>query len=124
MSATTHKTVLIADDSVLMRQIIRDTLTAAGWTVVGEAAHGQEAVEKFHELQPAAMTLDLVMPQYDGRHALRGVMAAHPQAKVVVCSALDQTDVLKEAFQLGATDFVVKPFDRQQLVRTLDALLA
>jgi two-component system chemotaxis response regulator CheY len=117
------KTVLIADDSMLMRQMIRDTLTTAGWTVVGEAVNGADAVEKYSALHPAAMTLDLVMPETDGLYALKNIIATDPNAKIVVCSALEQTDVLKEAFRLGASDFVVKPFDRSALAATVERVV-
>jgi two-component system chemotaxis response regulator CheY len=118
------RTLLVADDAAIIRAIIKDVATQAGWDVVGEAANGQEAIDRYAELQPDAMTLDLVMPEYDGLHALRGIMAAQPDAKVLVVSAVNQSQVLKTAFRLGASDFVVKPFDRKVLVNTLDQLVS
>jgi two-component system chemotaxis response regulator CheY len=118
------KRILVADDAIIIREIIKDRARAAGYEVVGEASNGKEAAEKYRELQPDIATLDLVMPEYDGLYGLREIMQANPEAKVVVVSALDQKDVLKQAFKLGAADFVVKPFDHGLLVDTLDRVLA
>ena len=117
------KTLLVVDDALIIRAIIKDTATAAGWRIVGEAGNGQDAIDQYLELRPDAVTLDLVMPEYDGIHALQGIMAADPEAKVLVVSALDQKAVLQKAFKLGATDFVVKPFKDQQLVESLKHLV-
>ena len=81
---------------------------SAGWDVVGEASNGQEAIDRYRQLRPDAVTLDLVMPEHDGLHALHGIMEFDPEAKVLVVSALEQRDVLKDAFKAGAADFVVK----------------
>jgi len=116
------KRLLITDDAMIIREMIKEVATRAGWEVVGEATDGAMAVESYQQLRPDVVTLDLVMPHYDGLYALRGILAADPEAKVVVVSAVDQTSVLKEAFKLGATDFVVKPFEKQALVDTLAQL--
>ncbi len=117
------KTLLVTDDALIIRQIIKDMATNAGWEVVGEAANGQEAIDRYRELRPDAVTLDLVMPDHDGLHALHGIMEFDPEAKVLVVSALEQRGVLKNAFKAGAADFVAKPFDKQNLQATLDQLL-
>ncbi len=114
------KTLLVIDDAVIVREKIKETARAAGWEIVGEASNGKEAVRQYAELRPAAVTLDLVMPEYDGIYALREILATDPNAKVVVVSALGQKNVLKDAFKLGAADFVVKPFDRRTLAATLE----
>lgn len=119
-----QKTLLITDDALIIRTMIRDVATAAGWEVVAEAANGREAIERYMETRPAAVTLDLVMPEYDGLHALRGIREFDPEARIVVVSALDQRSVLKEAFRLGASDFMVKPFDKRALIATLEQLVA
>lgn len=115
--------LLVADDAVIIREIIKDTAKAAGWEIAGEAANGAQALAKFEELQPDAVTLDMVMPEYDGMYALRGILERDPKARVVVVSALDQRQVLKDAFKLGAADFIVKPFDKKMLVETLNRLV-
>ncbi len=116
------KTLLVVDDAVIIRTMIKDAAAAAGWTVVGEAANGQEAVDRYKEEKPDVVTLDLVMPEYNGLHALRGILAVDPEARILVVSALDQKPVLKEAFKVGAADFLIKPFNRQVLVDTLEQL--
>jgi len=117
-------TLLITDDALIIRAMIKDTATAAGWQVLGEATNGNEAIEQYKRLRPDAVTLDLVMPEFDGLHALRGILALDPQARVVVVSALEQKNVLMDAFKIGASDFIVKPFDRKALVATLEKLVS
>jgi len=116
------KRLLVTDDAMIIREMIKDAAIEGGWEIVGEASNGQEAIEQHATLHPDVMTLDLVMPEYDGLHALRGIMGADSTAKVLVVSALDQTDVLKEALQIGASDFIVKPFDRKRLIAALEKL--
>lgn len=116
------KKLLIADDSMMIRELLKEIAVEAGMIVVGEAANGAEAIEQYVALRPDLMTLDLVMPVYDGLHALRGIRAADPHAKVLVISAIDQADVLRESILLGAADFVVKPFDRDRTLRALRLL--
>ncbi len=118
-----EKTLLIVDDAPIMRRIIHDYAEADGWTVVAEAANGKEAAECYARFLPHAVTLDLVMPDFDGLYALREIVGRHSRAKVVVVSALNQKSVLAEAFRLGAADFVIKPFDRSRLVDTLQHLI-
>ncbi len=117
-----HK-ILITDDAIIIREMIKDTVTTAGWTVVGQASNGKMAVDLYREHRPDVMTLDMVMPEYDGLYALREIMAIDPQAKVLVVSALDQSKILKEAFVLGATDFIIKPFKQQALLEALERLV-
>lgn len=114
------KRLLICDDAEIMREIIKDTAIQAGWEVVGFAQDGEEAIEKYKQLQPDVVTLDMVMPVHDGLHALRGILAHNANAVVLVVSALDQRHVLKEAFKTGATDFLVKPFDKADLISALN----
>lgn len=115
--------LLITDDSMMIRQIIRDLAVASGWEVVGEAENGAEAVEKFKLLRPDVTTLDLVMPIHDGLYALRGIREVDARARVLVISAISQKEVLREAIALGAADFIVKPFQLEHATRAL-ALLA
>jgi len=118
-----EKTLLVADDALIIREIIKDMARDAGWNVVGEAANGQEAIERYCELHPDAVTLDLVMPEHDGLHALHGIMEFDPEAKVLIVSALEQRGVLKSAFKAGAADFVAKPFAKNNLRESLEHLL-
>ena len=116
------KTLLVVDDALIIREMIKNTATKLGWEIVGEASDGQQAVENYKKLGPDAVTLDLVMPEYDGLYALRGIIKADPVAKVLVVSAVDQKDVFKDMVEAGATDFVVKPFDKQNLQDALEQL--
>lgn len=116
------RTLLVIDDAQVIREIIKAAAARAGWQVLGEAGNGQEAIERYRELSPDVCTLDLVMPEYDGLHALRGIMETDPQAKVLVVSALGQKNVFKDAFRLGAADFLVKPFDEKGLLETLEQI--
>ncbi len=118
------KTLLVTDDAAIIRAKIKEVAMSVGWTIVGEAKNGKEAVEKYAQLRPMVMTVDLVMPEYDGIYALREVLALDPNAKVVVISAIGQKHILKDAFQIGAADFVVKPFDKAILVKTLEQFVA
>jgi two-component system, chemotaxis family, chemotaxis protein CheY len=117
------KRLLIVDDSLIIRKVIGDAAIVAGWEVSGEATNGQEAIDCYVQLHPDMVTLDLIMPDFDGLHALRGIRQADPDAKVIMVSALEQKSVLKEAFRRGASDFIVKPLDKQSLVNTLKQIL-
>jgi two-component system, chemotaxis family, chemotaxis protein CheY len=118
------KRLLVTDDALIIREIIKEAALSAGWEIAGEASNGQMAVEMYQALHPDVCTLDLVMPEYDGMHGLRGIKTFDPAAKVVVVSALDQKSVLKETFRLGVSDFIVKPFDKASLIDTLEQLVA
>jgi two-component system chemotaxis response regulator CheY len=118
------KTLLVADDAAIVRAKIKDVARQIGWEIVGEARNGKEAIDRYAELHPTVMTLDLVMPEYDGIYALREILMADPNAKVIVVSALGQKNILKDAFKLGAADFLVKPFDKPSLTSTLEQFVS
>lgn len=105
----TSKRVLIVDDSAFMRDIIKDIFAAGGFAVAGEAGNGVEAVEKFRELKPDLVTMDLVMPYRNGIDATREILRTDAKALVVMCSALGQETMVMEAIEAGAVDFIVKP---------------
>lgn len=107
--------LLIADDALIMRMKIRDVAQKAGWTVVGEASNGAEAVAKYAELRPDLVTMDLVMPELDGLEALRAIRGQFPAAAVVMISAVNQKERLLECIVAGAVDFIVKPFQAVEL---------
>ncbi len=118
------KRVLICDDSLLMRKLVADTLIDAGWEVVAEAVDGQQAIERFKESRPDVVTMDLVMPGFDGIYGLQGIRAIDPTAKVVIVSAINQTQLISESIRKGAHDFIAKPFLPEQLQATMDTCLA
>lgn len=107
--------LLIADDALIMPMKIRDVAQKAGWTVVGEASNGAEAVAKYAELRPDLVTMDLVMPELDGLEALRAIRGQFPEAAVVMISAVNQKERLRECISAGAVDFIVKPFQALEL---------
>ena len=116
--------VLVVDDAAFMRKMVSDALAKGGHEVIGEAGNGVEAVERFQELRPDLMTLDITMPEKDGLAALADIMAADPSAKVVMCSALGQESKVLEAIKLGAKDFVVKPFQPDRVIEAVGKALA
>jgi two-component system, chemotaxis family, chemotaxis protein CheY len=112
---------LIVDDSLLMRRKVRDALEGDGWEVVGEAADGTEAAEKYRKVRPDAVTLDITMPGCSGLEAVGTILEIDPKAKVVVVSALNQTQLVTQAIRAGARGFVVKPFLPKHLQDALRA---
>ena len=108
--------VVVVDDAAFMRKVLTDTLTDGGHEVVGEAGNGHEAVQRFQELRPDVVTLDITMPEKDGVTALREILALDPAARVVMCSALGQESKVLESIKLGAKDFVVKPFKPDRVI--------
>ncbi len=118
------KRLLIVDDALIMRKRIKDIAERAGWEVAGEATNGEEAIELYRKESPDLVTLDIVMPKMDGVTALKHVLAADPQARVVMISAVDQKEKLSECIGTGAVDFIVKPFDNDRLRRFFDKYLA
>jgi two-component system chemotaxis response regulator CheY len=112
--------LLIVDDAMIMRKLIRDVATSVGWEVAGEAANGEEAIRLYESLKPDLVTMDLVMPIMGGNDALRAIRASDPEARVVVVTALDQKETLMESIGSGAMDFIVKPFDRDRIVNLLN----
>ena len=109
-------TLLIVDDLAFMRTAIRDISASAGLRVVGEASDGREGVEKYFDLRPDVVLLDITMPVMDGLQALKQIRQRDPHASVVMCSALGQQEYLLKAIQLGARDFIVKPFRPERIV--------
>lgn len=102
--------VLIVDDSKFMRGLVGKTLEAAGHTVIGQATDGVEAVERYTQLRPDVLTLDITMPNANGLVALERIMELDPEARVVMCTALGQERKMLEAMRLGAKSFIVKPY--------------
>ena len=108
--------VLIVDDALFMRNMLKDIFVNAGHSVVGEAANGDEAIAQYAELKPDLVTMDIVMPQKSGIEALQEIRKQYPDAKIVMCSALGQDALVVEAVQSGAKDFIVKPFKEDRVL--------
>jgi two-component system, chemotaxis family, chemotaxis protein CheY len=116
--------VLVVDDAAFMRKMVSDALTSGGHEVVGEAGNGAEAVQRYQELSPELVTLDITMPEKDGLEALGEIISIDPGARVLMCSALGQESKVIESIQKGAKDFVVKPFQPAQLLEAVGKALA
>ncbi|HVO40441.1 MAG TPA: response regulator [Spirochaetia bacterium] len=116
-------TILIADDLSFMRMIQKEILTERGYTVVGEASDGIEAVDKFQNLHPDLVLLDITMPNMNGLEAMRRIFAIDPKAKVIMCSALGQQNLIVEAIKAGVKDFIVKPFKPERILSAIDKAL-
>jgi len=108
---------------MLMRKLVIDSLTEDGWELAGEAQNGEEAYQKYMELTPDVVTMDIVMPEHDGIHGLEQIIKHDPNAKVVMVSALNQTSLVADSVRKGAQDFMVKPFLPEQLQETVRRLV-
>lgn len=118
------KSVLIVDDALFMRNMLRDIFSRTpGCVVAGEAANGAEAVEKYRELRPDLVTMDIVMPLKSGLDALEEIMSINADAKVVMCSALGQEALILDAVKAGAKDFIVKPFQEDKVREVVSRVL-
>lgn len=111
--------VLIVDDAAFMRIAIKNVLEKNGFSVVGDAKNGNEAIEKYMELQPEVVTMDITMPDMTGIEALKKIKEYDPAAKVVMVSAMGQERMVKEAIVSGAKSFIVKPFKEEHIIQTL-----
>ncbi|MBR1865865.1 MAG: response regulator [Lachnospiraceae bacterium] len=116
--------ILIVDDSRTSRKILKGILEGAGYEIVGEATNGQEGYEKYGELKPDMITMDVTMPVLDGIEALKKIKADYPEAKVVMVTAAGQKTKMVEAVQNGADEFVSKPFDPEQLKSIIEKVLS
>ena len=116
--------ILITDDALFMRVTLKNILTQHGFEVVGEAQNGRESVEMYQTLKPDLVTMDITMPEMDGIAALKEIKSIDPDACVVMCTAMGQKNMVVEAIQSGAKDFIVKPFQPERVVEALNKLLA
>ena len=111
--------VLIVDDALFMRMMIKDILSKDGFVIAGEAENGVEAVEKYADLKPDLVTMDIVMPEMDGIEAVRNIIKLDPGAKVLMCSAMGQQLLVVESLEAGARDFIIKPFQPAKVVEAV-----
>ncbi len=117
------KKVLVVDDTKFMRDILKGILAKKDLEVAGEAANGREAVEKYRELKPDLVTMDIIMPEMDGIEAVKKIMEINPAARILMCSAMGQQALVIEAIQAGARDFVIKPFQPTRVLEAVDRAL-
>jgi len=115
--------ILLADDAAFMRKVIKDTLSKNGFTDLYEAVDGADAVQKYDEVNPDLVILDITMPNMDGLEALKAIRAKNGSANVVMCSAMGQEAMVIDAIQSGAKDFIVKPFKPDRIMKTVTTIL-
>jgi two-component system, chemotaxis family, chemotaxis protein CheY len=118
------KKVLIVDDAVVMRMMIKGILSKNGFEVVGEAQNGLDAVEKYKQLMPDLVTMDVVMPEMDGISAVKEIIAHDPNARIIMCTSMGQQALVVEAIQAGAKSFITKPFQPPKILETINKVLA
>jgi two-component system chemotaxis response regulator CheY len=114
--------LLIVDDAAFMRRMLAD-MVAGEHEVCGEAANGMEAIAKYKELKPDIVTMDISMPEMQGIDAMREILAYDREAKVLICSAIGHRQKVLEAMKSGARDFLVKPFQKEQVLDAISRLL-
>ena len=115
--------VLVVDDAAFMRMMIKDVLVKNEYEVLGEAENGKKAVEKYEELKPELVIMDITMPDMDGIEAVKRIKAIDPSAKIIMCSAMGQQAMVIEAIQAGAKDFIVKPFKPDRIIEAVQKVL-
>lgn len=118
------KRILVVDDAVFMRTILKDILVKNGFEVIAEASNGIEAIEQFKRHQPDIVTMDITMPEMDGILALKELIKIDQQAKVCMVSAMGQEQIIMESIKSGAKDFIVKPFNAESVVHKMSKLSA
>ena len=118
------KNILICDDAAFMRMMIKDILTKNGYNVAGEAENGIKAVEKYKEVSPDLVLMDITMPEMDGIQALKEIKKQDAGAKVIMCSAMGQQAMVIESIQAGAKDFIVKPFQAERVIEAVKKVVA
>ncbi len=116
--------ILIVDDSQFMRKLLRRILEGqSGYTIVGEAENGVEAVQMFKELKPDVVMMDIVMPIKDGISATAEIKQVNPKAKVVMCTSVGQEEKMKQAIKAGADGYITKPFQGPKVIEALQGVL-
>lgn len=117
------KNILVVDDAGFMRMMIKDILTKNGYNVIGEAENGAKAIEKYAELKPDLVIMDITMPDVDGIQAVKEIRKIDPNANIIMCSAMGQQAMVIEAIQAGAKDFIVKPFQSDRVIEAVKKVL-
>ena len=116
--------ILIVDDAAFMRMMIKDILSKNGFNVVGEAENGLRAIEKYKELNPDLVIMDITMPEMDGIQSVKQIKTLNSSAKVIMCSAMGQQAMVIESIQAGARDFIVKPFQADRVIEAVKKALS
>ena len=117
------KKILLVDDAAFMRKMLKDALSKNGYTDLYEAVDGADAVEKYDELKPDLVIMDITMPNMDGLEALKTIRGKDGNANVVMCSAMGQESMVIDAVRSGAKDFIVKPFKADRVLKTVTSIV-
>ncbi|WCN37397.1 response regulator [Aneurinibacillus uraniidurans] len=115
--------VLVVDDALFMRSIVKGYLLENNFEVVAEAQNGKEALEKYKETCPDIVTMDITMPEMDGIETIKQIKKYDSKAKIVICSAMGQENMVIKAIRAGASDFVVKPLDKERVLAAIHKAL-
>ncbi|HBG16693.1 MAG TPA: two-component system response regulator [Firmicutes bacterium] len=115
--------ILLVDDAQVIRVMLTKILKAAGYEIAGEASNGLEAVEKYKDLNPDLVTMDITMPTMSGIEAVREIRKYDPEAKIIMCSAIGQKSMVIEAIEAGARNYIIKPFEPQKVINVISAVL-
>ena len=116
--------ILVVDDAAFMRVLLKNILKSGGHEVVGEAENGIEALEKYEELKPDLVTMDIVMPHLDGIETTRSIIKIDPKARIVMCTAVGQQAKVLEAIKAGARGYIVKPFQADKVLKEIEKVLS
>ena len=115
--------IMLVDDAAFMRMMVKNALTKSGYDNFVEAQDGAEAVKKYDEEKPDMVIMDITMQNMDGLQALKKIRENDPNAKVVMCTAMGQEGMVVDAIKSGAKDFIVKPFNAERIVQTVNTIL-
>lgn len=120
-------TVLICDDALFMRNVLKKMFAKLDYEVCGEAENPRDAVDKYTKLKPDLVTMDVIMPKAEGLHdgvaAAKEILKMNPEAKVIMMSSMGQESIVKEALEAGVKDFLVKPFQEPKLIETVNKVM-
>jgi two-component system chemotaxis response regulator CheY len=116
--------ILIVDDTLFMRTLLKNILFSGGHAIVGEAGDGEDGVAKYKELKPDLVTMDIVMPKLNGIEALKAIKEFDPAARIVMCTAVGQEQMVKLAIKSGAKGYIIKPFQAPKVLEEVKNVLA
>lgn len=116
--------IMVVDDSLLLRNIIKNELSFEGYEIIAEAKDGEEAIEKYHSTKPDLVTMDITMDGMNGLDAAERILGDDPSARIIMVSALGEDEVMSKAVKLGVKDFIVKPFTPERLINAVKKALS
>ena len=118
-----NKRILVVDDMEFLRVLLTDIITFNGYLVAGVAMNGHEAIEQYIQIKPALVIMDIAMPKMGGIEATKNIMKLDPSAKIVMCTAIGELSVIRDAMDAGASGYIVKPFQAANIVEEINKVL-